>query len=132
MDCETTNTKKLIKTPILLYDDNCTLCTRFKQSLERLSGAEQITFVSIHDNEIYEKLPEISKDECQKELHFIDRNNNIFKGANAILELKKEFPLVEKFAWLIESGMGEKAINYFYKMANKYREMALKECHNCK
>lgn len=116
---------------ILLYDDTCSLCRRFKDALERIPGSEKIQMVSVHDENIYVSLPQLEKNECLKEIHFVDLNLNVFKGKDALTQVIKRFPLAEKFSWLIESGMGQKVINYFNDTAKFYREHLIKDCKNC-
>lgn len=118
--------------PILLFDEKCPLCLRFKLALERLSGASQITFVSIHNEEIYQVFPEIDPELAFKELHYLDENGGIYAGKDALTKLMLDFPPVKKFAWLIESNMGQKAVTYFNQVAKNYRERLIKDCINCK
>jgi len=115
----------------MLYDENCGLCRRFKEALERIPGTEEISMVSVHDEKIYTSFPQLNKEECLKEPHFIDENLNIFKGKEAITQIIKRFPLAEKFSWLIESDMGEKAIDLFNKVAKSFREEFTKGCKDC-
>ena len=75
--------------------------------------------------------PQLNKEECLKEPHFIDENFNIFKGKEAITQIIKRFPHAEKFSWLIESGMGQKAIDFFNKVAKSLREEFIKDCKGC-
>jgi predicted DCC family thiol-disulfide oxidoreductase YuxK len=115
----------------ILYDENCGLCRRFKEALERIPGTEEISMVSVHDENIYTSFPQLNKEECLKEPHFIDENLNIFKGKEAITQIIKRFPLAEQFSWLIESGMGQKAVGFFNKVAKSLREEFTKDCKGC-
>jgi hypothetical protein len=87
--------------------------------------------VSIHDEQIYISFPQLKKEECFKEVHFIDENLIIFKGKEAITQIIKKFPLAEKFSWLIESGMGQNAIDFFNKVAKSFREELNNDCKGC-
>lgn len=117
--------------PVILYDSQCNLCLRFKQSLERLPGTKEVTMVSIHEKEIYLIYPELSLEQTSKEIHFIDENRMIHKGAEAISLIVQRFPMAKKFAWLIESNMGKKALQFFHDKADQFREILLKQCKNC-
>jgi predicted DCC family thiol-disulfide oxidoreductase YuxK len=118
--------------PLLLFDDRCTLCLRFKQALERIPESGEIRMVSIYHQPIYEEFPHLNREECQKHVHFINEKGEIFKGEEAIAQLVIKFPIIKKFSWLITSGMGQKALRYFHKIAKSYREKLIKECKNCK
>lgn len=118
--------------PCLLYDSECTMCTRFKQALERIPGADSITKVSIHNNEIYTYFPSLDPAQCNQEVHLIDEDENILSGAEVITYLAKKFPGVKKIAWLLETNVGKKSLDYFYKMVSKYRNSSLNKCPSCK
>ncbi|MFI5391295.1 MAG: DCC1-like thiol-disulfide oxidoreductase family protein [Bacteriovoracales bacterium] len=115
----------------ILYDENCGLCRRFKEALERIPGTEEISMVSVHDEKIYSTFPLLNKKECLEEPHFIDENFNIFKGKEAITQIIKRFPLAKEFSWLVESDMGQKAIDFFNKVAKSYREELNNNCKGC-
>jgi predicted DCC family thiol-disulfide oxidoreductase YuxK len=117
--------------PILLFDSECHLCVRFKDSLSMVEGAEKITAVSIHDEKIYEEFPALNKEKCQEKVHYITSDSTILVGEEAIEHLIKLYPIVNKFSWLIESNMGRKAVDYFHSMTNKYRKTLIKKCPTC-
>ena len=121
-----------MKAPILLYDEKCSLCLRFKQTFERLPGASKVTLVSIYNEDVFHNFPQIDPKHAFQELHYIDENGGVFAGKDALTQLMVEFPLVKKFAWLIESNMGQKALSYFNQVAKNYRDRLIKDCNNCK
>jgi hypothetical protein len=100
-------------------------------SLEKLSTFRDLTMISIHDEEIYKHFSILNKDDCLEEVHLLLDENNVLKGSDALEHLLKQNKLVSKFAWLIESDKGQKTIDYFYSMANKYRETIAKKCPSC-
>lgn len=118
--------------PIFLYDSECTLCNRFKMALEKLPGSDQLTMVSIHQKEVYAVFDSLDEERCHEIMHVIDDSGAILQGSDALSYLLKFFPGVAKFAWLIESGMGKKAIDFFYQKATEYRVSLLNGCPGCK
>ncbi len=117
--------------PILIFDDECPLCIRFKDSLARLEGAKKITFISVNDEKLYHDFKDLNKDECKEVVHYISSDSKILKGEEVIAHLAKLYPLVHKFSWLIESDMGKKATSYFHKTTNAYRKMLKRKCASC-
>lgn len=117
---------------ILFYDSECSLCLRFKQALDRLPGTNKIQKVSIHGPDAFANHPELSLEKCSKEVHLVDENGKILVGEEVIEYLISSFPGVEKFAWLLESGMGQKAVEYFNTIAKLTRETLRKRCSTCK
>lgn len=129
---ESKDAPKNLSLPLILFDSECPLCCRFKQALERLPGTERYNFVSIHEEKIYSIYTFLSKESCNKDLHVIDGQDKIYVGSEAIRHLVSQFPGTSKFTWLIESNMGKKTVDYFYKMADRYRESLLNWCSDCK
>ncbi len=119
------------KLPVLIFDDKCTLCLRFKTALDRLPGTEDISKMSLHDDNVYKIFPQLVKEECQKVVHLIDEKNTVLTGPQVITYLLEKFPGVQKFAWLLESNMGQKAIQIFNKVIENYREELQNECTGC-
>ena len=117
--------------PIILFDEKCPLCVRFKDSLKMLDGTEKITPISIDNEKVYEQFPSLNKESCHKEVHYIDSDGKILVGEHAMEHLIKLFPLVNKFSWLVESNMGKSAVSYFHSMTNKYRRTLKKKCPSC-
>ncbi|MBT3234882.1 MAG: DUF393 domain-containing protein [Bdellovibrionales bacterium] len=133
-DRKTANTLNLEKFPILLFDQKCSLCLRFKQSLETFVDKDQINLISLYHQEIYQSFPFLTLDQCQHELHLLlgPGVNELLTGGDALSHLIATFPAVAKFSWLVESGAGRKAVDFFYKTTNLYRESLLNRCSGCK
>ncbi len=117
--------------PLVVYDEKCELCRRFRLSIERFLPEEKIYFENLHNPELYESLSVLKKEECEKEVHLLISENEVLRGAEALQYLVGKFPLVKKFSWLIESNMGHKALETFYQICNKYRESYLNDCDSC-
>lgn len=119
--------------PVLLYDSECTLCTRFKQSLERLSFDLKLNYLSIHDEEIKNLPLMIDTESLHSEVHLIDSELNIYKGPEVINYLAKHIKGIKRIAWLLETNVGKKASEFFYKKVNELRDSQLKsDCPKCK
>jgi len=121
----------LEKLPIVLYDSECSLCERFKQSVERFDKSKFINFVNIYNEEIYKLYPSLDKEKCLKEMHLIISKDKIISGKESLEYMIANIPEVEKFAWLIENKMGQKAIEIFHDTANLLRRKLLNKCPSC-
>ena len=118
--------------PLLIFDDECPLCVRFTQSI-KLTGREHApAFISLHHPQLSSLYPTLDLEECAQTIHFIDARGVLHKGPEAVSELVKLIPAVHKFAWLIDSAMGQKAVDFFYNSANRMRESLLNRCGACK
>jgi predicted DCC family thiol-disulfide oxidoreductase YuxK len=120
-----------VSLPILFYDSECPLCLRFKQSLEKLPGTENLGKVSIRENWIYDKFPQLDIKECHEAIHLIDSEGKVFKAGEVIQWLVKFYPGVSHFSWLAESNVGKKTIDFFYKTVQEYRKKKYPGCYHC-
>lgn len=119
------------KLPLIIYDSECTLCTRFKQGLQRLDLNKNLSFISIHSPEIRNFNIYIDINEIHETIHLIDEDKNILKGPEVIPYLAKSLPAVNKLAWLLETNIGKKASDFFYEKVNQLRKSQLEECNHC-
>ena len=118
--------------PLILYDNECLLCCRFKDALKRIPGCEQFQFVPIQNEEVFKQYPQLNPQSCQQELHLLDKELNIYAGGDAIRFLIRQFPVVSRLAWLVENQMGRKVSDFFYDIANKYHARLKNRCPTCK
>jgi predicted DCC family thiol-disulfide oxidoreductase YuxK len=131
-DQEAEETKVPFKTPLILFDEECTLCKRFKNSLEKIPGIEEFSLIPLQNEKVFSMFPQLNKEECYETLHLIDGEGNIHKGSSAIAILIEQFPIVSNFSWLVEKDMGKKTLNFFYNVVNKYRKYLKNKCPKCK
>ena len=115
---------------ILIFDDNCPLCVRFKQSFERVYQ-DEIHFRPLSDQSIFEDYPQLNKEECSKDLHLIDHEGKVWVGADALSKVIERFPYADKFKWLYQSDNGKKAVDYFYSKTHELREKLRANCPGC-
>ena len=120
--------------PLLLFDHECTLCVRFKDSIKRLSLEKEVNMVSLHEPKVYERYPFLNKDACLETIHLVldEKTEEVLVGEKVVEYLVSLNPQIQKFAWLIESKMGQKAIHFFYHAVNNYRESLLNRCTGCR
>lgn len=118
--------------PILIFDDQCSLCDRFANSIKRMEHTSHIHLHPISDQSIYDIYPTLSQEECSKEVHLIIEKDTVLRGVKAIEHLITLNPTVKKISWLIQSNAGQKALDIFYKSSNLYRESLLNRCSKCK
>ena len=123
---------KLIRLPVLLFDDECSFCVRFTQGLKLVDKDMRINLVSIQSEEIYKEYNELNFEDCSETIHLITEDKKILKGPEVIKFLTKEIPSVSKFSWLIESESAKKAMDVFYNKINEVRKSKkTKGCTTC-
>lgn len=117
--------------PVLIYDEQCPLCKRFKQGLELLDTQKRIEFRDANDEKIYQEFSQLDQQDCLNVAHLILASGELVTGGDIIVELSKTYPGIQKFAWLIESDMGKKVNDFFYKKAEQLRKKSLEGCSGC-
>ncbi len=117
------------KLPLLIYDSKCTLCLRFQKALSFLDN--EISFVSIYEDELYQKYPELDRSECDEVIHLITEDSKILKAGEVITYLMKRNPAVKKFAWLIDKESSQKTVDAFYGKVKEMRDKQRKKCRSC-
>ena len=119
--------------PILLFDEECEMCKRFKISLEQIDREKKINFIPVQEQEIFKAYPQLDVKMCYEKVHLIDEDNTVYQGSKVVEFLVKSFPQVSKFSWLLETNMGQKALDFFYDRVNEYRKSSHKKnCPKCK
>ncbi len=117
--------------PIVIFDSECPLCVRFKQSLLFLDKGREFDFVSLQEEYLFQKYPILNKSECEKEIHVLKSENEVIRGGEALSFIISKYDGVKKFSWLIETESGQKAINTFYDRVNHMRKKFKKNCPGC-
>lgn len=120
-----------MKKHVLFYDSECSLCLRFKKAMEFLDLNSEIEFVSIHNEEAFERFPNVNRDECFETIHLLTSSDEIITGGDVLDFLIKLSPGVKKYAWLLESQAARTAMDAFYNRLNDMRIMKKRRCFTC-
>ncbi len=119
--------------PLILFDPECPLCTRFKQGLEYLD--KTLNFESARNDDVYAQFPELSRQNCLERVHMITQERKILSGQEVVDELLKTLPGVSKFAWLLDNDQGKKVKDFFYQKVEELRDIVKKkdegDCPQC-
>lgn len=121
----------MLDKPVLIYDEQCPLCKRFKQGLEFMDLKKKIEFRDANDDQTYKDYPQLTQDQCLTEAHFLRENGDLLTGGDIIAEISHYYPGVKKLSWLLESNMGKKVNDYFYKKVEQLRKSSLRGCSGC-
>lgn len=114
----------------VIYDDECPLCVRFKQSFERVYQ-DEVVFSPLSNKGVFEKFPQLNAEACSQDLHLIDSEGQVFVGPKALEKIIEKFPFSEKFKWLYQSENGKKAVDFFYSKTHALREKIKNHCPGC-
>lgn len=71
----------------MLYDADCSICTRFKNLIKLLDTGDHIQPITMHSPRARELLAELSDDDYWRGFHVLDAMGNSYHAATAIPEL---------------------------------------------
>lgn len=117
--------------PLLIYDGDCALCTRFALSIERCPETCHIQIAPYQDKKIFSFYPQLSLEQCQTHPHLIQENGELLVAEEVIEFLVSLYPVVKKFSWLLEKNAGKKTIELFYSATSRLRKNLKKDCPKC-
>lgn len=120
-----------LKPPLLIYDADCPLCVRFKQSLERWDSEQRITYVSLSAENVFTQFPQLDPAACAARVHYLREDGAILTGGEVITELLKHYPGVSKIAWLLETDVGKKTVEFFYQQVEAARARLKAQDEDC-
>ncbi len=120
-----------LKLPLLVYDAQCPLCVRFKQGLERLDVNQRVCYVALSESEVFARYPQLNAADCASQIHYVREDGAVLVGGEVITELLKHFPAVGKLAWLLETEVGKKAVNFFYQQVENLRQKIKADEESC-
>jgi predicted DCC family thiol-disulfide oxidoreductase YuxK len=72
--------------PLVIYDGECKFCRQQLRNLQRAAG-RHFQAASFRESGFFEHHKEVSPDECQKALQFIDAAGRKFSGAEAVVRI---------------------------------------------
>ena len=78
-------------TSIIIYDGECRFCRRQVERLARWDRRQTLSFLSLHDDEVRERFPELSHEDLMKHLYLIDADGTSYVGAEAFVVLESTY-----------------------------------------
>jgi predicted DCC family thiol-disulfide oxidoreductase YuxK len=77
---------------VVIYDGQCSICTRQVERLARWDRRGRLSFLSLHDPQTAKRYPDLSHRDLMENMYVVDRQGNRHKGAAAFRELSRELP----------------------------------------
>lgn len=83
---------------IVLYDDECPLCTFQMRVLTWLDWFDVLSLVPLSNERAKEMAPSIAREDLQEAIHCIARNGRVYRGARCIRYVGLRLPLIVPIA----------------------------------
>ncbi len=78
----------------VLYDGECRFCRGQVAMLRRLDWLGRLVFRSLHEPEVAQDFPELSREALMREMMVVDRQGRAWGGAAAVRHLSRALPLL--------------------------------------
>jgi predicted DCC family thiol-disulfide oxidoreductase YuxK len=118
-------------TDVVLYDGECRFCCSQINILRRLDGKKRLRFVSLHEPEVQENYPDLSREQLMEQMWIVSPDGQKFGGADAVRYLSRRLPMLYPFAPLLHLPFTMPLWRWMYRLVAKYRyRIAGKNCDN--
>jgi predicted DCC family thiol-disulfide oxidoreductase YuxK len=88
----------------ILYDGGCEMCRTSMQAIEKFDISGKIEPIDLHEPGVRAKFPSLEMKDLLEELHAVDDQGNVYRGARAINEILRMQPGIRgwlAYAWYI-------------------------------
>jgi len=86
---------------VVIYDGQCKFCRANVAIFARLDRAGRLSFLSLHDEQVYRRWPDLTHEQLMQEMVIVDRHGRRHVGAAAIRYLSLRVPLMWPLAPLL-------------------------------
>ena len=86
---------------IMIYDDQCPMCTFQVKSLTWLDWFNALRFLPMSNPEVQERAPQLQREDLMAAMHCLATNGRIYKGARAIRHAAIRIPLLIPLALIM-------------------------------
>ncbi|HCA49167.1 MAG TPA: DUF393 domain-containing protein [Planctomycetaceae bacterium] len=88
-------------TDVVIYDGQCSFCTKQVTKLHRWDGKNRLSFISLHDDFVAEHYPDLSHDEMMQAMYIVDQKGRRHRGAAALRVISRRLPRLWPLAILL-------------------------------
>lgn len=88
----------------ILYDGGCEMCRTSIQAIEKFDSSGKIEPIDLHNPDARAKFPSLDIADLLEELHAVDDQGMVYRGARAINEILRRQPGIKgwlAYAWYI-------------------------------
>lgn len=109
----------------VLFDSDCPVCCKFSKLIQNMDKNSNFILESYQYYSDHNAMP--PKEELSKEIHIINNNGEIKRGAEAVTTILAVLPGLRPYRWMVESRWGKRGTKILYKKLERHRK-----CRNCR
>lgn len=101
---------------VVIFDGKCNACKLAARRMHSLDvGQRRLTFLSLHDERVAERYPDLHPDDLMAQMYVVDTAGNRHGGADAIRYLSRRLPMLWPLAPLLHIPGTAKLWRWMYR-----------------
>jgi len=106
---------------VVIYDGQCRICTSQIRHLAWWDRGGRLAYLSLHDQEVYQRYPDLTHERLMQEMAVIDRHGGRHLGADAVRYLSRRLPLLWWAAPILHFPGTRRVWRFLYRLVARYR-----------
>ena len=115
----------------IIYDNICPYCRSATKYIQELDWEGKFKFLSYRDPLTYEMFPNLTKEECEKDVHLITPKKEVLTGYKVFRFVIDNLAATKMFNPLLKNDFAEKKLNEIYQKMVLERSCYYKKSDTC-
>lgn len=111
----------------VIYDSSCPYCKEAKKYIKELDWEGKFNFISYRDPMTYKVFPNLSKEECEKDVHMVVPDGKVLVGYQVFRTIIDNLTATKFLNPLLKNDYAEKKLNEIYEKMVKKRSCYYKK-----
>jgi len=116
----------------VIYDSVCPYCNQAKKYIKQLDWEGKFNFISYRDPKTYKMFPNLTKEECEKDVHMVTPEGKVLVGYMVFRSIIDNLTATKILNPLLKNDYAEKKLNDIYEKMVKKRTCYYKKSGTCK
>lgn len=115
----------------VIYDSVCPYCKSATQHIKSLDWEGRFKFISYRNPVTYKMFPELTKEECEKDVHMVTPKGEVFSGYKVFRTIIDNLTATKILNPLLKNDYAEKQLNEIYEKMVKERTCYYNKTGTC-
>jgi predicted DCC family thiol-disulfide oxidoreductase YuxK len=116
----------------VIYDNVCPYCRSATKHIKDLDWEGKFKFLSYRNPLTYKIFPDLTKEECEKDVHMVTPKGEVLSGYEVFREIIDNLTATKIFNPLLKNNYAEKKLTEIYEKMVKERSCYYKKSDTCK
>ena len=116
----------------VIYDNVCPYCRSATKHIRDLDWEKKFKFVSYRNPLTYKIFPDLTKEECEKDVHMVTPDGKVLVGYTVFRTIIDNLTATKVLNPLLQNNFAEEKLNEIYEKMVKERSCYYKKSDTCK